>query len=442
MTASLVQRLAHLSRVRRLLLGCAVAALLGAMLWSSWNLMPRSYTLRISGGPITGSRHFLARSLQDEAAAKGVRLDLRPSDGSEEALALVDAGQLDLALVQGGLDLPHANVVHVASVSAELLHVLVRPDIGSLAALRGQRVNLGSKKGGTRVIARQLLHFAGLSADIDYVESNLSTEELLTLNTERLPAALVITALAPSDTVGDLVRRHGYVLLDIAYPAAFAQRHAWASEGRVLAYTYQVAPAVPPRDLRTIGVNLRLVAHRRVDPRAVAKLLEILFGPGLQARTTLQLDEANILASATYPPSAGTRQFMERHRPLLSGGLLEQAKAALALIVSLVSSSLVIVKWLRWSPKVPSNDDHVFLGFLSELAALETQYGVPLVQGALSAPELALLDARLSSLKAAAIQALGKTSLQDRQLPHSLFVALADSRARLDSARSHVAPAA
>ena len=437
MTSAILQRLSHLSPRRRLLLGAALAALLAAVLWSSWQLMPRHYTLRITGGAITGNRHFLAKGLQHEAADNGVTLNVRPTEGSDEALALVDAGKLDLAFVQGGLDLPYEDVVHVASVSAELLHVLVRPDITSLAALRGQRINLGSKKGGTRVIARQLLHFAGLREDVDYVESNLSTEELLTLSTERLPAALVIISLPPSEIVNDLVRRHGYTLLEVDYPAAFAQRYEWASEGRVLAYTYQVAPAVPPRDLKTIGVNLRLVANRQADPRAVVKVLESLFSAGLQARVKLHLDEADILASASYPPSEGTRRFMDRNRPLFSSAILDKLKAALGLIVSLVSTGLVIFKWFKSAPaeKPAAVTDSACLAYLDELAALETRYGQRLAKGVLAAPELDELDASLSALKTAAIGDVGKANPHDRQLLHSLFVALADSRARLDSAR-------
>ncbi len=431
-------RLSMVARMRGTLALLVLTVLLGVVAWSAYQLMPRHYTLRITGGAMTSNRHFLAKGLQREAATNGVTLELRPTAGSEEALALVASGQLDLAFIQGGLDLPNPDVVHVATVSPELLHLLARPDITDLSSLRGKRVNLGSKKGGTRYITKQLLSYAGLREDIDYVESNLSTEELLSLRTERLPEVLAITSFAPSDVVEYLVERHGYTMLEVPFPAAFAQRYDWATDSRVLAYTYQVAPAVPPRDIRTIGVNLRLVANRKVDRRAIVKVLESLYSARLGARLKLHLDENNILASASYPPAEGTRLFMERNRPLFSGGMLDKFKAGLGLVVSLVSSVLVVFKWFKPaepSADAPTDGDLALIAYLAQLADLETMVGDRLAQGNLGVHEMDDLDARLSALKSAAMGEVGKSPLNDKQLPHSLLLALADTRARLDSVR-------
>lgn len=437
-STQLHNRLSSIARMRGALALAALAVLLGAVAWSAYQLMPRHYALRITGGAITSNRHFLAKGLQREAATNGVTLELHPTAGSEEALALVASGQLDLAFIQGGLDLPNPNVVHVATVSPELLHLLARPGITDLSGLRGKRVNLGSRKGGTRVIAKQLLSYAGLREDIDYVESNMSTEELLSLRTDRLPEVLAITSFAPSDVVEYLVRRHGYTMLEVPFPAAFAQRYDWAADSRVLAYTYQVAPAVPPRDIRTIGVNLCLVANRQVDRRAIVKVLESLFSARLGARLKLHLDEEKILASASYPPAEGTRLFMERNRPLLSGAALDKFKAALGLLVSLVSSALVVFKWFKPAPPsadAPTDGDLAFIGYLEQLADLEAIAGDRLAQGTLQAHEMDDLDAKLAALKLAAMGGVGKSPLNDKQLPHSLLLALADARARLDSMR-------
>lgn len=328
---------------------CCVAA------WSVLQLAPRRHALTISGTDITSNRHFFAKALQQAAAENSVDLTLRPTGGSQEALALVAANSLDLAFIQGGLDAPGADVVQVATVASELLHFLVRPGITDFAGLRGRRINLGTRKGGTRLVAHQILDFAGLHEEIDYVESNMSTEDLLTQLGERMPDAIVLTTLAPSDIVDYLVREQGYRLLEVPFAAAFALRHPWAAAADIGAYTYSAAPPVPARTVATVGVKLCLVANRRVDPRAIVRLLETLYGPALEARLQMHLDESLILSGRSYPPAAGTRRFMERNEPLFARELLDKLKGTIGLLLSVYSALLVVLKWLR---RVPGPEAH------------------------------------------------------------------------------------
>lgn len=335
----------------RLLAVAILLALATVAAFSLAELLPRRHALTISGTDITSNRHFLARALQEAAREHGVALALHPSAGSQEALALVAAGKLDLALVQGGLDLPSKDVVQVATVTAEALHFLVRPGIEDIAGLRGQRINLNTRRGGTRLVARPVLAFAGLREGVDYVESNIPTEQLLALRGERLPGAIVLTSFVPSDVVDYLVRQQGYRLLEIPFASSFALRHDWAVDAEIGPMMYSAAPPVPARAIRTVGVRLCLVAHRGVDDRAIVKVLEALYGPALQARLKMRLDESQILAASAWPPAHGTRLFIDRNKPLFARDLLDRLKAALGLAASLYSMLLVVLKWLRQAPR-------------------------------------------------------------------------------------------
>lgn len=336
----------------RMLVLVVLILLAGVAAWSIAALMPRQYALTISGTDVTSNRHFFAKALQEAAAGNGVTLTLRPLAGSQEALALVAAGRLDLAFIQGGLDLPSADVVQVATVTSELLHFLVRPGITDFAGLRGHRVNLNTRQGGTRVVGRQILAFAGLREGIDYVESNIPTEDLLTQKGERLPDAIVLTSFAPSDIVDYLVRQHGYRLLDVPFAASFALRHRWAADADIGSAMYSAAPPVPPQAIRTVGVRLVLVAHRRVDAQAVLRILDSLYGPALAARLNMRLDETQILAASAYPPAEGTRLFVDRNKPLFARELLDKFKAITGLVASLYSALLIAFRWLRQAPRI------------------------------------------------------------------------------------------
>lgn len=345
--APIARRWQQGSRPARLLAIAAFAALSCATAWSLHMLAPHHYALTLSGTDITSNRHFFARVLQETAVENGIAFTLRPTGGSQEALAEVAAGRLDFAFIQGGLEGPGQNVVQVATVTSELLHFLVRPGIADFAGLRGRRVNLNTRQGGTRLVARQVLAFAGLAEGIDYVESNIPTEDLLTQRGDRLPDAIVVTSFAPSDVVDYLVRQQGYQLLDVPFSSSFALRHAWAADAGVGAFMYSAAPPVPPRAIQTVGIKLCLVANRQVDAGAVVKVLETLYGTALEARLKMHLDETMILSASAYPPADGTRRFIDRNKPLFARDLLDRLKGVIGLIVSAYSAVLVVLKWRK-----------------------------------------------------------------------------------------------
>lgn len=422
-----LERLRRNERVRKLLAGCLVLVLLGVAASFLHDALPRQYALTLTGGDILGNRHFVARQLQRVAADHGVALKLNPMPGSEEALRALDAGQIDLAFIQDGLENKYPNVVHVASVVPEQLHFLVKPDIKDISGLRGKLVNLGSKRGGTRIVARQVLEFSGLEVGVDYVEANLSAEELLRMRAERLPDAIVITSYAPSDGAEFLIRERGYTLLEIPFPASLALRLGWVADSKILAYTYSVKPPVPPRDIKTVGVNMHLVANRNVEPRAIFQVLESLYSPALSAALKLRIDEDQLNVPSGYPLSEGSQRFLERKNPLLSSATLDRIKALFGLALSVASTVLVVLRWFQGdapeAPK-PQADDPRFVAWLQEVAGIEQAFASDPVQRA------SLLQ-QLLRIKTEALACLGQARLDNPALANTLLTALADTRSLL-----------
>ena len=72
-------------------------------------------------------------------------------------------------------------MVHVATISPELIHFLVKSDIQDVKDIRGKVVNMGGKGGGTQVVTKQILRYSGLRQDVDYAETNFSDEDLARL---------------------------------------------------------------------------------------------------------------------------------------------------------------------------------------------------------------------------------------------------------------------
>lgn len=341
-----LNRMQKNARIRAVLAIALLIALLGVGGYLLYDIMPRQHALTITGGDILSNRHFLAKILQEEAVGSGISLRIKPTLGSKEALELVDQGKLDLALIQGGLENHYPHVVHVATVLPELLHLIVRPDITEVTGLKGKLVNLGSRKGGTRIVAQQMLEFSGLSA-VDYTESNLGAEELIAAYPGKLPDAIILISSAPSEVAEFLVKERGYQVLEIPFPASLALRLGWVTDSKMVAYTYNVNPPVPRTDIRTIGVNLHLVANEKVDPRAVYKVLETLFSPGLEVRLRMKMDEAQLTVPSGYPLAEGTKKFLVRNNPIFSAENFEKIKSFLGLFLSIASALLIAFKWFK-----------------------------------------------------------------------------------------------
>lgn len=434
-----LKRMQRNERVRKTLAALLVMVLLAIAGHYVYEVLPRTYAMKITGGDILGNRHYLAGALRDEVLSNGVTLDVLPSEGSQEALLEVSEGKLDFALIQGGLELPYPNVRHVANLAPELLHFLVRPEIKDIAGMRGMRINLGSKKGGTRVIAKQLLAFSGMQDGVDYVETNLGTEDLLALRKDRVPDVIVITSFAPSNVADYIVRQYGYSLLEIPFPSALALRQGWVADTKVMAYMYSVQPPVPPRDVKTVGVNLQLVANAHLDPRAVFKVLEGVYSPGLQMRLKMKFDEDDILESSHYPLSSGTRLFMDRKNPFLSQATLKKIESLFGLILSVASTLIVVFKWFKGAPPEaphPETDDAFFVALTERVLAVDATIDA-LPGGALAFEQSDSLQKELSGIKSSAMRRLATNGpLANANLVPQLFSAIADSRTRLEFMRT------
>lgn len=416
--------------VRKLVGALLITAFTAVAGYFVYDLLPRTHNLTISGGEITSNRHFLAKVLEEEARANGVDLKIVPTRGSIEVLEKLESGELDMAFSQGGLEPGFDNVVHVATIAPEMIHLLVKPSITSLQDLRGKVINLGSRTGGTRVVAQAILSSSGLEPGVDYAEANLSNDRLITLRPEQLPDAVVNVSFLPSFIADFLVKERGYTLLEIPFPGALALRMGWVAGATVPAYTYNANPPVPAQDIVTVGVNLHLLANDKVPPRAIAAVLETLYSPPVISRTRLPLDEANILLPSGFPLSPGTLAFTSRHEPVLSGETLEQVKGAAGLAFSLISGGLIMVRWFRGKPIEAVFHDEEIKQALAEVAAIRRQVA-DIRFGRAGQQDVAPLSQRLSEITVSVLERAEHLNLSDPSLLSTFVTAEASARADL-----------
>lgn len=381
------------------------ALMLGGLLFvagkSAMGLIPRHYTLSITGGDIVGNRHFLARILQSEAAKKNLTLVVRPEEESLTALKKVSDAQLDLAFIQGGQTAYFPNVEHVATVVPEQVHLLVKRGIQGIGDLRGRILNLGAKDSSERDVALTIAKFAGYVENVDYVETNFSPEKLLSLPDRSMPDAIFITSSVPSYLVELLVRERKYDVMEIPFPESLALRYGWAANSHILSYAYNLDPPVPLKTIQTVAVNVHLVANAKVDPLAISKLLEVLYSPSVANQLRQQIDEKQIAVSSGYPVSRGMTAYLTRNDPIITQQTWNKLTGMLGLVISFCGALIVAVKWFHVAK---GNYDGEYRRYLFEIAVVSRAALAMEAEKKRDAAELNRLHRRLDELRTTMIE--------------------------------------
>lgn len=382
-------------RVFKIILPTA-AILLLAFAATLWLIAPRqvSYQLTLAGASPAKTRFHLLQYLQSAAARSQIQLDVDATTGSIAALDKIQRNEIDLALVQGGLRIPRdSDVRQVASIVVERLHLLVKAEFyeeacADLRALGGKSVNLGPATGGTHILGRRLLEYAGLQvaaegqspseravqlrtlslSDINKRIDTLAPGETSPPNPEarpprpaqlaELPDAFMIVDTLPARTVARLVKQAGYRLVPLPFHQAFSliavdevlrdrdhvdQLHLVATA--IPPFTYGVSPARPPEATPTIGTRLLLVAHKNVPADAVARLLPLIYdGPVNEIYHPAELRASG----PEYPVHPGTTLYENRHRPFLRSEILQWLQKLAGIAGPAAGALVALWGYYRW----------------------------------------------------------------------------------------------
>jgi hypothetical protein len=335
------------------------------------------------------NRQVLARQIAAEARKRGLVIELSSRTyPSLEALRLVnEPNPIDMALVPEGVGGPDRfpNARQVAALGIAPLHVMVRAELydsaaRSLAALRGKRINCGSQSSVMRVVAHDVLRFAGLRPPAasdrgDYRDEAVPTQELLARidgitalsPAERasalaaLPDAALFLAPLPSLLARRLVAVASYRMVSIHFTEAYTldrlnlhDPHG-AADGEVVDRSSVVAttvppqlygsdPPVPPEPCQTLGTWLLLVAFARSDPEAVALLLEVIYESPLTGLIQPPPLRDQVLQ---FERHRGAELYLRRRQPLLTPELMSQLGRLLGGVGAFVSGIIGLYGFLR-----------------------------------------------------------------------------------------------
>ncbi|WP_254432469.1 TAXI family TRAP transporter solute-binding subunit [Magnetospirillum sp. SS-4] len=235
-------------------------------------------TVLIAGGEVTGYYLPVAGALCrviNKERPRGMTCAVVPSSGSAANLAMLRAGEVDLALVQSKAAQqaaageegfreagPMTGLRAAMALHGEVAVVVTRPGSGieHLGDIKGKRVNLGSPGSFQRAMAETVIDASGLSqGDLSVLVELDLDEQVVELCRGNIDAA-VFTGIHPMDEVQAAIDECGATLVSIRSKSmdAFLRKVPSVSRFVVKGGTYDGQK----EDIAAIGFKTLLVSDR------------------------------------------------------------------------------------------------------------------------------------------------------------------------------------
>jgi TRAP transporter TAXI family solute receptor len=315
-------------------------------------LILRPTTLRIAVGP-SGSDdqnviQALAQSFIRERSP--VRLSLITTAGPLESIALLAAGDTDLAVARADEEMPDGtesvailrkNVVvlwSAAGLSAKGAKKESKAKIKTLDDLAGHRVGVVGRTQTNVALLHVILKESGVNPDKVAV-TQFSTNQVTDM--VRDPAIDAFMTVGPLDSkitseaiIATARIRGEPSFLPIDVSEAIAQRHPLYESEEIPGGSFSSSPARPDDEVETIGVNHLIVAPKSLSENAVGAFTRELFAvrPSLarELPSAAKIEKPDTDKDAALPAHPGAaayidgteRTFMDKYSDYIWGAVL------------------------------------------------------------------------------------------------------------------------
>jgi TRAP-type uncharacterized transport system substrate-binding protein len=419
--------------------------------------------LTMTAGSLFKTRHRLALHICEDAKSRDLSIEVVESAGSVEAIDLLESGEVDLALVQGGIGLDgHAHIRQLATLYVEPLHLLVKEPLeasvsANLVNLAGHSIDISKPGSGTYLLATQVLGFAGLRSPRgnqpgDYLTVAGDYQRLLeklaridgASEAQRqavlaeLPDAIFLIGAVPSQMAGQLVEIAGYRLIPLPFGDAFSLTsveeatddhdriaQAFIHSTQIPAYAYSVDPPVPRETSQTLGTRLLLIARDDVPDEAVGRLCAAVY----EGRLQRLYDFPTFAAIAPeYELHPGAVAYRDRDKPVIRAELIEFVQSVFSVLGPAVGGLLALYGFVRWRQTLR------FQHYLHEICRIQRLATGRAFDPALP-PDLAgrmtQLESRLDDLQQQAVAEFAKRYFHGEGVMEILLALLSDVRGTL-----------
>lgn len=327
-----------------------------AVAWLVRSAPPRQVVL--TSGPEGSSFQRWADSYQKILAARGVKLEIRPSSGSLDNLQRLTAPnpQVDVGFVSGGLTegVKLDGVESLGSIAYQPLWVFYRGSapITRLSELAGKRLAVGAVGSATRSLALTLLAANGITgAPTTFLErdSEVAANGLLAGTVD---AVFLMGDSASLQTLRGLVRSPDVRLFNFAQADAYVRRNAYLNRIELPEGSIDLGKNLPAQDTILVGPTVELVAREGLNSALTDLLLEAAQEVHGKASILQKRGEFPAAQEHEIALSADAQRFYKSGKGFLYSSIRSFWLANLLnrLLVVIVPVALVLIPAIRFLP--------------------------------------------------------------------------------------------
>ncbi|KIZ41590.1 MULTISPECIES: TAXI family TRAP transporter solute-binding subunit [Rhodopseudomonas] len=311
-------------------------------------------TLRIAVGPPGSDDQRLIQALAQGFARERSAVRLAPiqTKGANESIALLAAGQTDLAVGRGDLDLPaDAQSVAILRKNVAVLWVPASPPKGAnkgdkkpagrvktIADLAGRKIGVVGRTSANIKLLKVILAESGVAPDKVTI-AQFGTAQLAEM--ARDPSLDAFMAVGPLDSkitieaIAATVRARGEpTFLPIDVGDAIAKKFPLYESEEIPGSIFSAKPARPDDKVDTVAVNHLIMARKSLSEVTVANLTRQLFAArqslAHEAPGVTKIEAPDTDKDAAVPAHRGAaafidgteRTFLERYSDYIWGVVL------------------------------------------------------------------------------------------------------------------------
>ena len=217
----------------------------------------------------------------------GIEVNVQSTGASKANIQLIDAGDVDLAIVQNDvMDYAYngtntfadegaiTSFAAICTMYPETIQIVARPDIKSVADLAGKTVSVGDVGSGTEFNAAQIFEAYGMTFD-DIQKQNLGFTDSADKFKDGQLDAFFCTAGAPTVAITELATATDFTILsiDAAELAWLQENYGYYTEYNMAAGTY----ANVTKDVTTVAVMATLICDADLDEETVYNITKGIY---------------------------------------------------------------------------------------------------------------------------------------------------------------------
>jgi len=318
---------------------------------------PRNLVIGTGG---SGGAYFrYGKEFKKILARDGIQLEVRTTGGAVENLHLLEAGEIDIAFMQGGVGSKATtdDLISLGSLYYEPIWGFYHRDkpITTYRELKGLRIGTGGKGSATNSLALKVLPLLGISEEeCNFVEVHGSQGADMLLKGRLDIAFMVYGYSAP--VIQKLLRSKELSPLSLERAEAIIRKNRHLSIVTLPQGIVSFSPDIPSRDIIMLAATAQLVTRSEFHPALIGLFIdaaEEIFSPGGVFEEAGEFPSLKMLDFKTskdirrYYKSGPS--FLNRYLPFWVANFLDRMKIMLVPLVAILIPFLNLTPQLyRW----------------------------------------------------------------------------------------------